>query len=138
MFQDVGLLSEEEFAVLAPPDLSQVADPHKRMLNRLSFELTHRSSLMSHKTELLRRKLALIDENGALEQQLNKLPEYLNAVSETSKPLQEMLGQSEETLLDNERSRFLALPLYNLYCLVSLHSGNTHPYWNIDAKTHCP
>jgi Fms-interacting protein/Thoc5 len=38
IYQDIELISEEEFLSTAPPELTQDSNPHARMINRLKFE----------------------------------------------------------------------------------------------------
>ncbi|RKO91334.1 THO complex, subunit 5, partial [Blyttiomyces helicus] len=79
-YQNVELVSEDEFMRTAPAILSTEIDPHARMLNRLQFELDERKRLVDEEKELVAKRDALIKENKAKKAELENLDKDLEAL----------------------------------------------------------
>ncbi|KAJ3090083.1 THO complex subunit 5, partial [Quaeritorhiza haematococci] len=92
IYQDIDLVSLDDFNKGAPEELSKVDNEHKLMLNRLQFELDERKRLQKEEKELLAVKEKLAKENKDASADIEKLDTQLENVVKSTQPLQEKLN----------------------------------------------
>ncbi|KFH72497.1 hypothetical protein MVEG_02787 [Podila verticillata NRRL 6337] len=109
LYQDVPLVSLEEFKQRAPEHLvhitplhptdlhshnasnpTNINDDHQLMLNQLQFELEERKRFDAEKRRLLTVKAGLAKANKARKAQLNKFEKQLEHYIDSSAPIQEL------------------------------------------------
>ncbi|KAF9388603.1 hypothetical protein CPC16_006405 [Podila verticillata] len=109
LYQDVPLVSLEEFKQRAPEHLVHITpqhptdlhshnasnstyinDHHQLMLNQLQFELEERKRFDAEKRRLLTVKAGLAKANKARKAQLNKFEKQLEHYIDSSAPIQEL------------------------------------------------
>ncbi|KAH8550549.1 Fms-interacting protein-domain-containing protein [Umbelopsis sp. PMI_123] len=92
IYQDIELVSEEEFLNAAPPDLTQDTNPHARMINRLKFEHQERLRLKQVLEDLNQERLQLIKEHRLEGSQLEDLDSQLDDIVKACQPIEKMLN----------------------------------------------
>ncbi|KAF9202534.1 putative cell survival pathways protein [Haplosporangium sp. Z 27] len=109
IYQDVPLVSLEEFRETAPEHLINAAtDEHQLMLSRLQFELEERKRYDAEKRRLLAVKVLLTKANKARKAQINKAEKQLEAYIQSSQSLQSLFQepvvpiQTHKELLESE------------------------------------
>ncbi|KAF9321639.1 hypothetical protein BG003_000522 [Podila horticola] len=107
LYQEVPLVSLEEFKQRAPEHLvnitsqhttdtnshnttTDITDDHQLMLNQLQFELEERKRFDAEKRRLLAVKAQLAKANKARKAQLNKFEKQLEQYIDASAPIQEL------------------------------------------------
>lgn len=119
-YPDIELVPEENFFRDAPQefkdDPSLKDDPHKRMLERLNFELYQRKELCKQR-ELLEARKKILQENIANRRKfLSSLPSHLKALKKASLPVQQQLGiLHTKRMKQHHLAELLPAPLYILY-----------------------
>ncbi|KAI1317698.1 hypothetical protein EDD11_008004 [Mortierella claussenii] len=106
IYQDVPLVSLEEFKNTAPDDLLNTSsDDHELMLHRLCFELEERKRYDAEKRRLLGVKVQLTKSNKSRKAQISKVEKQLGQYIQASESLQTLFQepvvpiQSQEELL---------------------------------------
>ncbi|GJJ77933.1 THO complex subunit 5 [Entomortierella parvispora] len=96
IYQEVPLVSLEEFRQTAPKELTTVEamddqeEMHQLMLNRLQFELEERKRIDAEKRRLITVKANLTKVNKARTSTLNKIEQQLENYIKLSQPLQDL------------------------------------------------
>ncbi|XP_057853680.1 THO complex subunit 5A isoform X3 [Cryptomeria japonica] len=119
-YPDIDLVSEEEFFRNAPEELKGDPllkdDPHKRMLQRLNFELFQRKELCKQWEELEQRKKILQDTIANRKKFISSLPSHLKSLKKASLPVQQQLGiLHTKRMKQHHLAELLPAPLYILY-----------------------
>ncbi|KAF9909113.1 hypothetical protein EC991_009023 [Linnemannia zychae] len=98
-YQDVPLVSLEEFREMAPENLNNATtSEHQLMLNRLQFELEERKRYDAEKRRLLAVKVQLTKANKARKAQLNKVETQLESYIQSSQSLQDLFQEPVEPI----------------------------------------
>ncbi|GAB5592274.1 hypothetical protein Unana1_07174 [Umbelopsis nana] len=92
IYQDIELVSEDEFLRTAPPELTTDTDPHARMINRLKFEHQERVRLKQMLEDLNQERLQLIKEHRLEGSQLEDLDSQLDEILKACTPIEKMLN----------------------------------------------
>ncbi|CAO3686021.1 unnamed protein product [Umbelopsis vinacea] len=92
IYQDIELISEEDFLATASPELTQETDPHARMINRLKFEHQERLRLKKVLEDLNQERLQLIKEHRMEGSQLEDLDSQLDDILKACTPIEKMLN----------------------------------------------
>ncbi|KAF9139656.1 THO complex subunit 5 [Mortierella sp. GBA39] len=97
-YQDVPLVTMDEFRQMAPESLTNTTDDHQLMLNRLQFELEERKRYDAEKRRLLAVKVQLTKANKARKAQLNRVETQLEAYIQSSQSLQDLFQEPVEPI----------------------------------------
>ncbi|KAF9922692.1 THO complex subunit 5 [Linnemannia zychae] len=119
-YQDVPLVSMEEFREMAPENLNNTTDEHQLMLNRLQFELEERKRYDAEKRRLLAVKVQLTKANKTRKAQLNKVETQLETFIQSSQALQDLIQEPIEPIHSHQEI---------------LGTVTTHPDMNGNNKT---
>ncbi|KAG2183005.1 hypothetical protein INT44_005986, partial [Umbelopsis vinacea] len=92
IYQDIELISEEDFLNTAPPELTQDSNAHARMINRLKFEHQERLRLKQVLEDLNQERLQLIKEHRLEGSQLEDLDSQLDDIVKACQPIEKMLN----------------------------------------------
>jgi len=116
-YQDIDMIPLEEFLEVAPDSLKNGNDnPHRQMINRLSFELEERKRLSKAEKELIDDKKKINEKLIKQKEKLNQIDEQLEQMIKNSFTLQESLKLPQTYVRkQNEISLLLPEPLFILY-----------------------
>ncbi|KAM3586150.1 hypothetical protein VKS41_002678 [Umbelopsis sp. WA50703] len=92
IYQDIALISEEEFVNTALSEFTQDTDPHMRMINRLKFEHQERLRLKKVLEDLNQERLQLLKEHRLEGSQLEDLDSQLDEILKACGPIEKMLN----------------------------------------------
>ncbi|KAG4093214.1 hypothetical protein H8356DRAFT_949312 [Neocallimastix lanati (nom. inval.)] len=108
---------KQEFLEVAPDSLKNGNDnPHRQMINRLSFELEERKRLSKAEKELIDDKKKINEKLIKQKEKLNQIDEQLEQMIKNSFTLQESLKLPQTYVRkQNEISLLLPEPLFILY-----------------------
>ncbi|ORX43404.1 hypothetical protein BCR36DRAFT_586685 [Piromyces finnis] len=115
-YQDIDMIPLEEFLIVAPEELKNSDNPHRQMINRLSFEFEERKRLSKTETELIESKKKKNEKLLKQKEKLKQINNQLEQFIKNSSTLQDDLKLSHTNVRkQNEISLLLPEPLFILY-----------------------
>ncbi|KAJ3051551.1 hypothetical protein HK097_007431 [Rhizophlyctis rosea] len=90
-YQDIKLVSKEQFLRNAPEELISATDEHQLMLNQLKYEMSERIALEQKEKILLARKEKLLQENKKKKEDMDAMEKELETFIMGSMPLQKRM-----------------------------------------------
>ncbi|TPX49482.1 hypothetical protein SeMB42_g02596 [Synchytrium endobioticum] len=116
VYQDISLISDDEFQASAPPEFSNAETPHDHMINRFKHEIFLRKKLLSEEKALVATKEQMRKQNLKKKEDLARLDDDVSAIIKASKLLQMKLGTViTETREKYDKSVLLSKPLFALF-----------------------
>ncbi|ORX78757.1 hypothetical protein BCR32DRAFT_234838 [Anaeromyces robustus] len=115
-YQNIDMIPLEEFLEVAPESLKNSDNPHRQMINRLSFEFEERKRLSKTEKGLIEDKKKINEKLIKQKEKLNQIDDQLEQLIKNSFTLQESLKLPQTFVRkQNEISLLLPEPLFILY-----------------------
>ncbi|PVU92359.1 hypothetical protein BB561_003875 [Smittium simulii] len=100
IYQDIALVSEEEFKETAPETLKEnIETPHLLKLGQLKYEKLLRETLKTEKEELVQQRDNLLAKKRIREEYLQRLQNQINTYVKSADILRDALGIKHNSLI---------------------------------------